>query len=66
MPIEREVVRCNGSDGVCGTHAGGDNHGWGCPLSDPAGDVLRAMGERPTNPLLAEIWDKMQARWLNA
>lgn len=46
----REVVTC-----AHGHACTGESHGWDCPLSDPMGDMLRAMmppdGTLP-NPIL--------------
>lgn len=57
--IERETVQCSHGD-VCD----GDHHGWDCPLSDPQGDVLRALMDPHPNPILEASRKAMVERWL--
>lgn len=56
----REVVEC-----VSGPCCCGDHHGWDCPLSDPVGDVLRAIPVEPhPNPILEKVRKEMMEKWL--
>lgn len=48
----RDTVECS-REPACD----GDHHGWGCPLADPRGDVLRGLMDPLDNPLLD------QSRW---
>ena len=64
----REVVRCSGDDQaqrIVGTnHCAGDRHGWGCPLSDPMGDMLRMMMDPLPNPILEQARQDIVKAWM--
>jgi hypothetical protein len=58
---QRETVVC-AKGVVCGSESyGPDHHGWDCPLSDPLGDCLRALGPVNANPILEGVRRKMMA-----
>lgn len=63
----KEVVEC--AEGPCCGGKGGynaDHHGWDCPLSDPVGDVLRAIpAEENANPILEKFRKDLMAEWLS-
>lgn len=57
----KETVDCAHGP-ACGS-LGPDHHGWDCPLSDPHGDVLRALMDPLTNPLLDSVRRDILRHW---
>lgn len=55
------TVECS-HDPACGSLRP-DHHGWGCPLSDPHGDVLRALMDPHPNPILEKSRRAMLSTW---